>query len=78
MSFSLKDYDCERKDKNAIAMAIRAYKVESELINVILNFYRNKEKGVYNVNEEPKILKLRSDLKIDDEYLNRLLAKPQN
>ncbi len=31
-----------------------------------------------NTNEEPKILKLRSDLKIDDEYLNRLLAKPHN
>jgi hypothetical protein len=71
MNFSLKDYDCERKDKTAIAMAIRAYKIETELTNVILNFYRNKEKGVYNAKEEPRILNLKSELGIDDEYLDR-------
>ncbi len=71
MSFSLKGYDCERKDKNTIAMAIRAYKVETELINVIQNFYRSKEKGIYDAPEEPKILKLKEELGIDDEYLDR-------
>lgn len=74
MSFSLRDYDCERKDKNAIAMATRAYKIETELINVIFNFYRNKEKGRYNVNEEPKILSIKSELAIDDEYLDRRVS----
>ena len=69
MSFSLKDYDCERKDKTAIAMAIRAYKVETELTNIVLNFYRNKEKGVYNAEEEPKILNLKTELGIDDDFL---------
>ncbi|MEJ5994067.1 energy transducer TonB [Pedobacter sp. Du54] len=78
INFTLKGYDCERKDKYAIAKAISAYKVEAELINVIVNFYRNKQKGVFNAVEESKILKLRSDLGIDDEYLNRLLAKPIN
>ena len=74
MNFTLKDYDCERKDKGSIAMAIRAYKVETELINVILNFYRSKEKGTYNAAEEPKILKLKSELEIDDDYLDRRVA----
>ena len=78
INFSLKGYDCEFRDKNAIALAIRAYKVEAELVNVIVNFYRNKQNGVFNAAEEPKILKLRSELEIDDEYLNRLLAKPIN
>jgi len=78
ISFSLKGYDCERRDKRTIALAISAYKVEAEAINVIVNFYRNKQKGVVNAVEEPKILKLRSELEIDDEYLNRLLAKPSN
>ena len=78
INFSLKGYECERKDKKAIALAISAYKVEAEAINVIINFYRNKQKGVLNVLEEPKILRLRSELGIDDEYLNRLLAKPSN
>ena len=74
INFTLKDYDCERKDKSSIAMAIRAYKVETELINVILNFYRSKEKGIYSAAEEPKILKLKSELGIDNEYLDRKIT----
>lgn len=69
LSFTLKDYDCERKDKNSIAMAIRAYKVQTELTNVVLNFYRNKEKGIFNEQEEPKMAKLKTELGIDDDYL---------
>lgn len=78
INFSLKGYECEKKDKRAVALAINAYKLEAEIINVIVNFYRNKEKGVFNEREEPKILKLRSDLGIDDEYLSRLLGKSTN
>jgi len=78
INFSLKGYDCERKDKKAIALAISAYKAEAELTNVVVNFYRNKRNGVFNETEEPKISKLRSELGIDDEQLNRLLAKPSN
>lgn len=74
MNFSLKDYNCEQKDKNTIALAIRAYKVEAELISIILNFYRNKEKGIYNAKEEPKILTLKSEIGIDDEYLDRKVS----
>ena len=69
MDFSLKDYGCELKDKNAIAMAISAYKADTEFTNVILNFYRGKEKGKFNPEDEPKILKLKTELNIDDEYL---------
>jgi len=69
IQFTLKDNGCERSDKNTIAMAIRAYKAETELINVILNFYRSKEKGTYTAEDELKILKLKSELGIDDEYL---------
>lgn len=70
MSFTLKGYDCERKDKNAIAMAIRAYTAQNELTNVILNFYRQKEKGIYNAEDEPKISKLKAELGVDDDYLD--------
>ena len=69
MSFSLKGYGCEDRDKNAIAMAIRAYKADKELTNIVLNFYHNKEKGKYNAVDEIKILKLKAELEIDDEYL---------
>ncbi len=50
-------------------MAIRAYQAETELENIILNFYKNKEKGSYNPDDEQKILKLKSELEIDDAYL---------
>lgn len=69
LEFSLKNYDCEGKDKTAIAMAIRAYKAETELTNVVLNFYRNKENGKYSAEDEPKILKIKAELQIDDDYL---------
>lgn len=69
MNFTLRDYGCESRDKKAIAMAIRAYQAETELENIILNFYKNKEKGNYNPDEEQKILKLKSELEIDDIYL---------
>jgi len=69
MNFTLKGYGCENKDKQSIAMAIRAYKAEAELTNVILNFYKRKEKGKSTAEEELKIVKLKSDLGIDEEYL---------
>ncbi|MES2651426.1 MAG: energy transducer TonB [Bacteroidota bacterium] len=77
MNFTLKDYGCEGKDKNAIAMAIRAYKAETELISLIQNFYRNKEKGEFNAEDEPKILKLKAELEIDDEYLEDKITTGQ-
>ncbi len=69
MNFSLKNYGCEGKDKVTIAMAIGAYKAEAELTSLILTFYRNKEKGNYNAEEEPKILQLKAELGINDEFL---------
>ncbi len=69
MNFTLRDYGCENRDKKAIAMAIRAYQAEAELENIILNFYKNKEKGNSSPDEELKILKLKSELEIDDAYL---------
>ncbi len=73
MGFTLKGYGCESKDKNTIAMAIKAYKAEDELTNVVLNFYRNKEKGIHNAEDESKILALKAELEINDEYLENKL-----
>lgn len=70
VNFSLSGYDCDRKDKKEIALAIKAYKDEEELTNVVLNFYRNKEKGNFKQEDEIKILQIKADLGIDDEYLD--------
>jgi TonB family protein len=69
IGFSLQGYGCESRDKNAIATAIRAYKAETALIDIIQAFYKSKEAGNYNPEEEQKINKLKSDLDIDDAYL---------
>ena len=50
-------------------MAIRAYQAQTELTQIVLNFYRNKENGIPNTVAEPEILKIKGELAIDDEYL---------
>lgn len=74
IGFSLQGYGCESRDRNAVAMAIRAYKAETTLIDIIQSFYKSKEVGKYNPEEEQKINKLKSDLAIDDEYLEERIA----
>ncbi|RZK41619.1 MAG: TonB family protein [Pedobacter sp.] len=69
MSFTLRDSDCNQKSKGAIATAIQAYTANEELRNVILTYYRNKEKGSADPADEAKIIRLKGDLGIDDEYL---------
>ncbi|SFG56978.1 TonB family protein [Pedobacter insulae] len=74
MSFSLSGYGCESKDKNAIAMAIRAYKAETELTNVVMSYYKRKEKGNTTEEEELTVLKIKSDLGINEEYLEEKIS----
>lgn len=70
VNFSVNSRDCSYKIKAEIAMAIKAYQDEEELKKVVLNFYRNKEKGLAKPEDELKILRIKDDLNIDDEYLN--------
>ncbi|WP_379085944.1 energy transducer TonB [Pedobacter sp. UC225_65] len=69
VNFELSGYDCNRRSPTEIALAIKAYKDEEELTNVISNFYKNKEKGNYKPEDEAKVLRIKRDLNIDDEYL---------
>lgn len=74
VNFALKGYDCDLKSSNEIALAIKAYKDEQALIEVVTNFYKQKEKGVYKQEDEAKILRIKSDLGIDDDYLNEVIG----
>lgn len=75
VNFKLDGYDCRLMSQNDIALAVKAYKDEQELINVVLNFYRNKEKGNYKPEDLPKISRIKSELGIDEDYLeNRINA----
>lgn len=77
VNFTLQGYDCERATKSDIAMAIKAYKDDEALTQVVTNFYKNKEKGTVNDADEAKILVIKRDLGIDDAYLEEVIATGQ-
>ena len=70
VNFTLTGYDCDRKSKTDIALAIKAYKDDEELTNVITNYYRNKERGTFEPADEIKVRQIKNQLGIDDEYLD--------
>jgi TonB family protein len=70
VNFALNGYDCERKSKTDIALAIRSYKDQEEIKYAIMNFYRNKEKGLTKAEDEVRILKLKEEIGIDEDYLD--------
>jgi hypothetical protein len=74
VSFELKDYGCENKSKADIALAIQSYKNQEALFNVILNFYKSKEKGNYKKEDENKILLIKNELGVDNEFLDKKLS----
>ncbi len=69
VNFTLSGYNCDLKSPQDIARAIAAYKANEGLTNAVLNFYRNKEKGIYNEADEPKMLAIKKELGYDDEFL---------
>jgi TonB family protein len=71
VNFKLDGYDCGNKSKAEIQQAINAYKSSDALANAVLNFYINKEKGIYNAADEPKILALRKELGYDKAYMEQ-------
>jgi TonB family protein len=71
VNFKLSGYGCEQKTNAQIALAIQAYKNEEEMVEVVRNFYQNKEKGNANADSEAKILRLKEDLGIDEAYLEQ-------
>ena len=70
VNFKLSGYDCNYKIKSEIALAIKVYNDNEELKKVVLNFYRNKENGTSRPEDEVKILRIKNELEIDEEYLN--------
>jgi TonB family protein len=73
VNFALKGYNCELKSANEIALAIKTYKDEEALIEVVTNFYRQKEKGIFQLDDELKVLRIKTDLGINDEYLDDVI-----
>jgi TonB family protein len=77
VNFSLDNSYCVGKDKRQIAQAISAYKAEEELAAVVSNFYKNKEKGTFKPEDELKILGIKNELEITEEYLDARIESGQ-
>jgi TonB family protein len=71
MKFSLRGYGCEEMNPASMGLAIKNYADEMASLSKIANFYRNVEQGIENFITEDKIVSLKADLGIDDDYLDR-------
>lgn len=75
INFSLKLIECERNAPENFQKAVAAYKAQQSLSFAIFNFYDNKAKGIYDSNEEVRILILKSQLGYDEKYINQLIRQ---
>lgn len=69
LKFSLQDYGCEQLNPGSMGLAIKQYNDDMASFSKIANFYRNIEKGTENFIEESKIISLKNDLGVDDDFI---------
>ncbi|MCY1550720.1 hypothetical protein D9M68_869940 [compost metagenome] len=74
VKFSLPEAECRNKDQLQTMMAITAYKAKAELTRTIEQYYRQKEQGRAKKADEIKILLLKEELGIDEDYLEAKIA----
>jgi TonB family protein len=77
INFSLTEGKCDPRTRDNISQAISAYKTQQNLTSVIVNFYANKRSGTYRVEDEQRVLSLKTELGYDDRYLDRLIRQGQ-
>jgi len=75
VNFKLEGYNCVNKSKAEIQQAINAYQSSLGLTNAILNFYKNKEAGKYNKQEEQRFLQLKTELGYDKSYMEEKIKE---
>jgi len=68
VKFQLSGYNCGGKSNEDIQDAIRNYQAEEALTNSVINFYKNI--GQAKPGQEIQIMAIKSQLGIDDEYLD--------
>lgn len=74
MKFSLQGYGCEKINPASVGLAIKQYNDNLVSLKKITDFYKNLAQGVANVVEEEKIVALKEEMGIDDDYLTRKIA----
>jgi TonB family protein len=71
VNFKLAGYNCENKTAAEIKESIAAYQANEGLTNAVINFYKNI--GEAKPGQEQKILAIKAQLGIDDEYLDEVI-----
>ena len=69
MNFSLKGYGCEQINEATVGLALNRYRDEMIAVEKIISYYKNKEAGIKNAMDESKIITLKTELEIDDDFL---------
>ncbi len=75
VNFSLKDFGCNERSADEIKTAIELYKGRKGLEDAVLNYYRNKEKGIADTKNEAEIMLVKAQLGIDEEFISKKLAE---
>lgn len=71
IKFSLQDYGCEKLNPASIGLAIKKYNDDMASFSKIANFYRNIAEGIENFIEEDKIVALKEEMGVDDDFIAR-------
>jgi len=71
VNFKLSGYGCEGKSRADIKSTIIAFEAEEGLTNAVINFYKNKAQA--KPGQEAQILAIKSQLGIDDAYMDEVI-----
>ncbi len=74
MKFSLKGYGCEQINPATVGLALKRYRDEMITVEKITTYYKNKEAGIKNTMNEAKVMELKNELEIDDDYVAKKIA----
>lgn len=75
VSFSLQNYNCEIKSKEEIEKAITYYQAQQAIDEVIISYYKNKEKGEFNAKNEQEIQQLKAEMGYDEEFVSEKIIE---
>jgi TonB family protein len=78
INFALNGYKCEQVPRDNINRSIAKYKAMQGLTMAIVNFYEKKSAGIYNAEDEERILQLKKELGYNQHYVDRLLRQAQS
>lgn len=75
VKFSLQNYNCEKLSKQQIEKAITLYQTRQTLEDVVTSYYQNKLSGKVNTKNEKEIIRLKTELGFDEEFVAEQLAE---